>query len=78
MTIGAGDPAAELTRMAIEFAAGAMVMGLHSAPERGRRMGTVTYRVLCQTPVLVIAWPPAAALRNEAGSLALAKGSALR
>jgi nucleotide-binding universal stress UspA family protein len=77
MTIGAGDPAAELTRMAIEFAAGAIVMGLHSAPERGRRMGTVTYRLLCQTPVLVIAWPPAAAHRNEAGSLALAKGSTL-
>jgi nucleotide-binding universal stress UspA family protein len=61
MTIGVGNPATELARIAMEFSAGAIVMGLHSAPERGRHMGTVTYRLLCQAPVLVIAWPPAAA-----------------
>jgi nucleotide-binding universal stress UspA family protein len=65
MTIGVGNPATELARIAREFSAGAIVMGLHSAPEIGRRMGTVTYRLLCQAPVLVIAWPPASAPRAE-------------
>jgi nucleotide-binding universal stress UspA family protein len=74
MTIGLGDPATELTRIAAEFSAGVIVMGLHSAPERGRRMGMVTYRLLCQAAVLVVAWPPAATLRGEGGSPALAEG----
>ena len=78
MTIGLGDPATELTRIATEFSAGAIVMGLHSVPERGHRMGTVTYRLLCQAPVLVVAWPPAAALRGEGDSLTLAEGRARR
>jgi universal stress protein A len=74
MTIGLGDPATELTRIAHQFSAGVIVMGLHSAPERGHRMGTVTYRLLCQAPTVVLAWPPAAAVRGEGGSLALAEG----
>jgi nucleotide-binding universal stress UspA family protein len=74
MTIGLGDPATELTRIAHQFSAGVIVMGLHSAPERGHRMGTVTYRLLCQAPTVVLAWPPAAAVRAEGGSLALAEG----
>jgi hypothetical protein len=37
-------------------------------------MGTVTYRLLCQAPTVVLAWPPAAAVRGEGGSLALAEG----
>jgi universal stress protein A len=78
MTIGVGEPATELTRIATEFSAGAIVMGLHSAPERGHRMGTVTYRLLCcQSPVLVVAWPPAAALRAEGDTLTLVKGHAV-
>jgi nucleotide-binding universal stress UspA family protein len=55
--LAAGDPATEIARIAKEHEAGAIVMALHAAP--GRQMGTVTYRLLCQTPVLVIAWPPA-------------------
>jgi nucleotide-binding universal stress UspA family protein len=69
MAIGAGDPATELSRLATDFAAGAIVMGLHSTPERSQRMGTVTYRLLCQAPVLVVAWPPrrrAQGLENQA------------
>jgi nucleotide-binding universal stress UspA family protein len=75
MTIGVGDPATELTRIAAESSAGVIVMGLHSAPERGQRMGSTTYRLLCQAPVLVIAWPPAAAWRSEGGSLTLVEGN---
>ncbi|HUE88838.1 MAG TPA: universal stress protein [Vicinamibacterales bacterium] len=67
MSIGVGDPARELARMAAEFSVGAIVMGLHSEPERGRRMGSVTYRLLCHAPVLVVAWPPAAPVRVEGG-----------
>jgi nucleotide-binding universal stress UspA family protein len=77
MTIGLGDPATELTRIAHQFSAGVIVMGLHSAPERGHRMGTVTYRLLCQAPTVVLAWPPAAAVRGEGSSLALAEGGTL-
>jgi nucleotide-binding universal stress UspA family protein len=70
-----GDPATELTRIAAESSAGVIVMGLHSAPERGQRMGSTTYRLLCHAPVLVIAWPPAAAWRSEGGSLTLVEGN---
>jgi universal stress protein A len=65
MTIGHGDAATELARIATESSAGAIVTALHSAPERGRRMGTVTYRLLCRAPVLVVAWPPAPVERGE-------------
>jgi nucleotide-binding universal stress UspA family protein len=75
MTITVGDPATELTRIAAESSAGVIVMGLHSAPERGQRMGSTTYRLLCHAPVLVIAWPPAAAWRSEGGSLTLVEGN---
>ena len=73
MTIALGDPATELTRIAAEFSAGIIVMGLHSAPERGHRMGVVTYRLLCQAPVIVVAWPPAATMRGERGTPTLAE-----
>ena len=33
-------------------------MGLHSSGMFGPRMGSVTYRVLCLTPTLVLALPP--------------------
>lgn len=56
--LGAGDPAAEIARIAAASHAGAIVMALHSSPGR-RSMGTVTYRLLCHAPVLVVAWPPA-------------------
>jgi hypothetical protein len=34
------------------------VMGLHGSPALGPRMGSVTYRMLCLTPTLVLALPP--------------------
>jgi nucleotide-binding universal stress UspA family protein len=66
-----GDPASEIARLAREHAAGAIVMALHSSPETGRRIGSVTYRLLCQTPAVVIALPPAPA----AGPLPIARGA---
>ena len=53
-----GDPAKAIARLARDHSAGAVVMGLHSSIHGGPRMGTVTYRLLCETPVLVVAWPP--------------------
>jgi hypothetical protein len=35
-----------------------IVMGLHSSPLLGPRMGSVTYRVLCLAHRLVLAVPP--------------------
>jgi hypothetical protein len=35
-----------------------MVIGLHGSPMLGPRMGSVTYRVLCLVPALVLALPP--------------------
>jgi len=54
-----GDPAEQIARFAREHSIDAVVMGLHSSVKAGPRMGTVTYRLLCETPVLVVAWPPA-------------------
>lgn len=70
IAIGTGDPAAEIARIAKEHVAGAIVMALHTSPDTGRRMGTVTYRLLCQAPTLVIACPPHLAMP---GGLALTR-----
>jgi len=35
-----------------------MVIGLHGSPPLGARMGSVTYRLLSQAPVLTLALPP--------------------
>jgi len=53
-----GDPATQIARIARERRAGAIVMALHSGPASHRRVGAVAYQLLCQTPSLVIAWPP--------------------
>ena len=58
MTICRGEPAAEIARVAREREANLIVMGLHSAPNRRQHMGQITYRLLCEAPVLVLAWPP--------------------
>jgi hypothetical protein len=50
-----------------------IVMGLHSSGAYGPRMGSVTYRVLCQTDALVLALPPHVV---RAASLTLANGRA--
>ncbi len=54
-----GDPAEELAKVARDRQAGLVVMGLHGSPVLGPRMGSVTYRLLCLAPMLVLALPPA-------------------
>jgi len=53
-----GDPAEELAKVARDRQAGLVVMGLHGSPLLGPRMGSVTYRMLCLSPTLVLALPP--------------------
>lgn len=53
-----GDPAEEIAKIARDRRAGLLVVGLHGSPMLGPRMGSVTYRVLCLAPVLVLALPP--------------------
>jgi nucleotide-binding universal stress UspA family protein len=53
-----GDPAEEIAKIARDRQAGVVVMGLHSSPLAGPRMGSVTYRLLCISPTLVLALPP--------------------
>jgi len=53
-----GDPAEELAKVARDRHAGLVLMGLHGSPLLGPRMGSVTYRMLCVFPGLVLALPP--------------------
>ena len=55
-----GDPAEEISKVARDRDAGLIIIGLHASSLLGPRMGSVTYRVLCLTPTLVLALPPAA------------------
>ena len=59
-----GDPAEELAKVARDRHAGLVVMGLHGSPLLGPRMGSVTYRMLCLSPGLVLALPPGWAFRG--------------
>lgn len=54
-----GDPAEEIAKIARDRQAGLIVIGLHGTPMLSPRMGSVTYRVLCLAPALVLALPPA-------------------
>ena len=54
-----GDAAEEIAKIAHDRKIGLIVMGLHASPLAGPRMGSVTYRVLCLAPTLVLALPPA-------------------
>lgn len=56
--IVSGDAAEEIVKVAETRNAGVIVMGLHASELFGPRMGSVTYRVLCQTRALVLALPP--------------------
>ena len=56
--IAYGEPAEEIAKVAEDRGAGLIVMGLHSSPVLGPRMGSVTYRVLCLAHRLVLALPP--------------------
>ena len=53
-----GEPAEEIAKVAADRGAGLIVLGLHSSPITGPRMGSVTYRVLCLAHRLVLALPP--------------------
>jgi nucleotide-binding universal stress UspA family protein len=53
-----GEPSEEIVKIAEARNAGLIVVGLRSSGALGPRMGSVTYRVLCQTGVLVLALPP--------------------
>jgi nucleotide-binding universal stress UspA family protein len=56
--IAYGEPAEEIAKVAGDRGVGLIVMGLHSSPLVGPRMGSVTYRVLCLAHRLVLALPP--------------------
>lgn len=56
--IAHGDPAEEIAKVVRDRHAGLVVIGLHGSPLLGPRMGSVTYRMLCLTPALVLALPP--------------------
>ena len=56
--IVSGDPAEEAAKVVHDRRAGLVVMGLHGSPLIGPRMGSVTYRMLCLSPTLVLALPP--------------------
>jgi nucleotide-binding universal stress UspA family protein len=70
MTICRGEPAEEIARIARECETNLIVMGLHSSPKRRQHMGHITYRLLREAPVLVLAWPPA-----RPGNTLLTRGS---
>ena len=53
-----GEPSEEIAKIATDRDAGLIVMGLHSSPLLGPRMGSVTYRVLCLAHRLILALPP--------------------
>lgn len=59
--IAYGEPSEEIVKVARDRRAGLIIIGLHSSPLSGPRVGTVTYRVLSAagTPILVL--PPAPA-----------------
>ena len=63
--IAYGDPAEEIAKLARDRHAGLIIMGLHGSPLLGPRMGSVTYRVLCMAPTMVLAVPPARAAADE-------------
>ena len=58
LLVSYGEPAEEIAKVAQDRDAGLIVMGLHSSPLLGPRMGSVTYRVLCLAHRLVLALPP--------------------
>lgn len=65
-----GNPAEEAAKVIRDRHAGLVVMGLHSSPLLGPRMGSVTYRMLCLSRTLVLALPPRVtdATRHRAAS----------
>ena len=68
VVIVTGDPAEEAAKVIDDRHAGLAVMGLHGSPLIGPRMGSVTYRMLCLSPRLVLALPPRLTHRSAAVS----------
>ena len=68
-----GEPAEEIAKVAEDRGIGLIVMGLHSSPVLGPRMGSVTYRVLCLAHRLVLALPPQTQSWREATIVSSAK-----
>jgi nucleotide-binding universal stress UspA family protein len=62
-----GEPAEELAKVARDRQAGLVIMGLHGSPLLGPRIGSVTYRLLCLAPTLVLAIPPQTSAIGDAG-----------
>ena len=58
VSVAEGDAAAEIVDAAAASGLGVIVMGLHDTSALGPRIGSVTYRVLCQTKSAVLALPP--------------------
>ena len=71
-----GDPAEEIAKIATDRKVGLIVMGLHASPRSGPRMGSVTYRVLCLAPTLVLALPPSLTQGGKASRLSAARTTA--
>ena len=65
-----GEPSEEIAKVATDRDAGLIVMGLHSSPLLGPRMGSVTYRVLCLANRLVLAIPPGHSISLPHGAAA--------
>jgi nucleotide-binding universal stress UspA family protein len=65
-----GEPSEEIVKLARVRDARLIVMGLHSSGMLGPRMGSVTYRVLCQAHTLVLALPPIPAAKPVAAHVA--------
>jgi len=63
-----GDPAEEIANLVRDRQVGIVVMGLHGSPLLGPRMGSVTYRVLCLVPAILLALPPQPAATHHANS----------
>lgn len=71
-----GDPAEEIAKIAADRKVGLIVMGLHASPRSGPRMGSVTYRVLCLAPTLVLALPPTLIQHHVPSRLSTARTAA--
>ena len=56
--IVAGDAAEEAAKVVRDRHAGLVVMAVHGSSQPGRRVGSVTYRMLCLCTTLVLALPP--------------------
>ena len=64
-----GDPAEEIAKIARDRRAQLVVIGLRAPEAGGPRIGSVTYRVLCLAPSLVLSLPPVRTLAPaEAGA----------